>query len=104
MKYYFTYILQCNDGSFYTGMTNNLERRLQEHKSGKNKNSYTYDKRPDILKWHETFTNSTEAIRVEKQIKGWSRRKKMALIEENGEKLIEYSRNYTQYGSSTSSD
>ncbi len=44
-----------------------------------------------------TFTNPSEAIRIEKQIKGWSRRKKIALIEENWDKLIEYSKNYTQF-------
>ncbi len=104
MKYYFAYILECNDGSFYTGMTNNLDRRLEEHQDGKKVTSYTYNKRPVQLKWYEIFTNPTEAIKVEKQIKGWSRRKKIALIEENWEKLVEYSRNYTQYGSSTSSD
>ncbi|WP_348637328.1 hypothetical protein [Aquimarina sp. 2201CG14-23] len=64
------------------------------------------------MKWFETFTNANEAIKIEKKLKGWSRRKKTALIEENWCKLIEYSKNYTQFGndidnireSSTSSD
>ncbi len=112
MKYYYTYIVECSDGSFYTGMTNDLERRINEHNEGNVKESYTYDKRPVILKWFEICTNPNEAIRLEKQIKGWSRRKKIALIEENWDQLVEYSKNYKQFGnkikmddwSSTSSD
>ena len=106
MKTYFVYILKCNDNSYYTGFTNNLDRRFTEHLSGKNKDCYTYDKRPVELVWFETFNDVVNAIAIEKQIKGWSRRKKEALITENWEKLIEYSKNYTQFGgkSSTSSD
>ena len=106
MKQYFVYILKCNDNSYYTGFTNNIERRLQEHNSGKNKDCYTYDKRPLELMWLETFNDVLNAIAVEKQIKGWSRNKKEALIAEDWEKLVLYSKNYTQFGkgSSTSSD
>lgn len=50
MKYYYTYIVECSDGSFYTGMTNDLERRMNEHNAGNKPDSYTYDKRPVILK------------------------------------------------------
>ena len=57
MKYYFVYILKCNDKSYYTGFTNNLERRMQEHTSGKNKDCYTFDKRPLELVWFETFND-----------------------------------------------
>ncbi|WP_074409237.1 GIY-YIG nuclease family protein [Aquimarina megaterium] len=98
MKYYYTYIVECSDGSFYTGMTNDLERRINEHKAGNKPDSYTYDKRPVVLKWFEIYTNPNEAIQIEKQVKGWSRRKKIALIEENWGKLVEYSKNYTQFG------
>ena len=98
MKLYFVYILKCKDNSFYTGFTNNLERRLYEHNAGLSKESYTYDKRPVELVWYEMFTEPTQAILIEKKIKGWSRRKKQALIDEDWDKLVKYSKNYTDYG------
>ena len=105
MKQYYVYIVKCKDKSYYTGVTNNVERRLEEHNSGSNKFAYTYKKRPVELVWFETFTDINEAILMEKKIKGWSRRKKEALISEDWDKLVEYSKNYTDYGrSSTSSD
>lgn len=82
MKYYYVYILLCADKSYYTGMTNNLERRIIEHKT-LNKYSYTFKRKPLKLVWHQVFTNPKEAITIEKQIKGWSRKKKEALINEN---------------------
>lgn len=101
---YFVYIVQCSDNSFYIGITSNLERRIFEHNTGINKDSYTFTIRPVELKWFEQFTNPNEAIQVEKQLKGWSRRKKIALIDENWDKLVLYSKNYKEYGSSTGSD
>ena len=100
MKSYYVYILKCNDASYYTGFTNNLERRLGEHSSGRNKDCYTVDKLPLELVWFETFNDVLDAIRTEKKIKGWSRRKKEALINEDWDKLVLYSKNYTQHGSS----
>ena len=97
MKLYYVYILECSDKSFYTGFTSNLEKRLYDHQSGYDEDAYTFNRRPLTLKWFETFTDPNQAIIVEKQIKGWSRRKKMALIQEDWEKLILYSRNkYTR--------
>ena len=101
MRFYFVYIVKCSDGSYYTGFTNNLERRLGEHQSGKNKDSYTFDKRPLELVWFESFNDVLDAIATEKRIKGWTRRKKEALIAEDWDKLVLYSKNYTEYGSST---
>ena len=98
MKTYFVYILKCKDESFYTGITNNLTRRLYEHRIGLDKASYTYQRRPIKLVWFEMFTDPTQAIMIEKKIKGWSRRKKQALIDEDWDKLVKYSKNYTQYG------
>jgi putative endonuclease len=98
MKLYFVYILKCNDDSFYTGFTNNLDRRLYEHNAGLSKDSYTYDKKPVELVWYEMFTDPTQAISIEKKIKGWSRRKKQALIDEDWDKLVKYSKNYSDYG------
>ncbi|WP_111878352.1 GIY-YIG nuclease family protein [Aequorivita sp. CIP111184] len=111
MRFYFTYILECSDKSYYTGMTNDMERRLVQHNEGMKKDCYTFKRRPVELKWYLQCTNPTEAIKIEKQIKGWSRRKKMALIEENWQDLVKFSKNYTEYGrpdlskpSSTSSE
>ncbi|MBZ9729750.1 GIY-YIG nuclease family protein [Salegentibacter sp. JZCK2] len=98
MKTYFVYILECSDQSFYTGITNNLDRRLSEHNSGYDKSCYTYSRRPVSLLWRETFTDVNGAIQAEKQIKGWSRRKKLALINGNWDDLIRFSRNYTDFG------
>lgn len=98
MKTYFTYILECSDGSFYTGITNNLERRLQEHNEGINKGCYTFKRRPVEIKWYNEFRRPMEAIRLEKQIKRWSRKKKIALIEGRNHDLIALSKNYTEYG------
>ena len=98
MKNYFVYIVKCKDDSFYTGFTNNLERRLVEHNLGVDINGYTYQRRPVELVWFELFTDPSQAIMIEKKIKGWSRRKKQALIDEDWDKLVSYSKNYAQYG------
>ncbi|MCC1483396.1 GIY-YIG nuclease family protein [Winogradskyella immobilis] len=97
MKNYYVYILLCSDNTFYTGMTNDLERRLTQHKSGHKKDSYTASRLPVELKWHLLCTNPSEAIKIEKQIKGWSHRKKEALINENWQDLITFSKNYKEY-------
>jgi len=88
---YYVYILKCLDNSFYTGITNDLERRLTEHNTGRNPESYTYDKRPAELVFYEEFDNPDLAIEYEKKIKGWSHKKKQALIDENWELLKELS-------------
>ena len=105
MKQYYVYIVKCSDQSYYTGVTNNLERRIYEHNFGIERRAYTYKRKPIKLVWFETFSDINEAISIEKKIKGWSRRKKEALISKDWAKLVEYSKNYTQFGkSSTSSD
>jgi putative endonuclease len=81
MKYMYVYILECADGSYYTGVTNDLERRIKEHNLGIDRESYTYLRRPLTLKHYEYFTDPEQAIMWEKKIKGWSRRKKKAMIE-----------------------
>ena len=84
---YYVYILQCNDNSYYTGVTNNLERRLWEHETGYNNKCYTYTRRPVTLKYHEHFNNINNAIAWEKQVKGWSRKKKEALFKKDWEEI-----------------
>ena len=81
MQESFLYILRFCDGSYYTGMTNNLNRRLYEHNSGLNPKSYTFNKRPIELMYYTSFTNIYDTINREKQIKSWSKAKKEALID-----------------------
>jgi len=97
MKYMYVYILECADGSYYTGVTNNPERRFLEHKDGINPDSYTFSRRPLKLLYCEYFTDPLQAISWEKKIKGWSRRKKEALIKEDWKSLIEFSKRYKTY-------
>ncbi len=89
---YYVYILKCADSKYYTGITNNIERRLEEHKQGINKNCYTYARRPLELVYKISFTKPNEAIIWEKKIKNWSRKKKEALMTENWDDLIKFSK------------
>ena len=82
----YVYILLCADGSYYTGSTNNLELRLEQHFSGEGSN-YTQKHRPIKLLYFEEFSEISEAFYREKQIQGWSRKKKEALINGNFEEL-----------------
>ena len=75
MKRLWVYILKCADSSYYTGVTNNLERRLNEHMSGSHE-SYTSCRLPAKLVFAEQFNNPLEAIEREKQIKKCTRAKK----------------------------
>jgi putative endonuclease len=84
---YCVYILLCSDNTFYTGITSNLNKRLNEHQSGKHFGSYTFDRRPVELKYYAEFTEVERAIAMEKQIKKWSKAKKQALIDGHYDKL-----------------
>jgi len=86
------YIVKCSDGLFYTGVTNNLNRRIIEHNAGEDPRAFTYRRRPLKLVFSESFSDPIRAFQLEKQIKGWSRRKKQALIDRNWELLIEDSK------------
>ena len=96
---YLVYILKCSDGTFYTGVTNNPERRLSEHNMGLSEKSYTYTRRPLELVYSELHFDINEAISREKQIKDWSQDKKKALIEGNSEKLEYYYLNFVDLAS-----
>ena len=82
MNYFYVYILKCADGSYYTGHTDNLENRLIEHKQGLI-NGYTSQKLPVALVYHKIFGTRDDAFNAERQIKGWNRKKKEALINKN---------------------
>jgi putative endonuclease len=87
MNCFFVYILRCSDNSLYTGHTDNLEKRLSEHQSADCPSCYTSSKLPVELVFYTTFGSRDEAIDAERQIKGWSRTKKQALIENDFEKI-----------------
>lgn len=72
----YVYIVECSDSSYYTGVTNNLEKRIQEHNTGIDKKAYTYRRRPVEILFFEKFSDPYSAFRLEKQIKGWRRKKK----------------------------
>lgn len=84
---YTVYIVECHDGSYYTGVTNDLERRLWEHNTGFDKRCFTYKRRPVELKYFESCADIRHAISYEKQVKGWSRKKKQALFREDWNEL-----------------
>jgi len=97
MKNYTVYILKCTDDSFYTGITSNLNGRIIKHQTGK-LGGYTSSRLPVELVWSKEFLDDpNQAIIWEKRIKGWSRRKKQALIDDDWESMIAYSKNYTEY-------
>ncbi len=80
MKIFYVYILECSDGTYYTGITSDLTSRVASHQAGRYRESYTYSRRPVQLVFFCDFTEAAKAIAVEKQIKKWSRAKKEALI------------------------
>jgi putative endonuclease len=84
-------MLKCADDSIYTGLTNTIDRRLKEHRLGLNKDSYTFKRRPLKLIFHQEFMQFKQAEHFEKKIKKWSRRKKLALANEDFELLKDLS-------------
>jgi putative endonuclease len=81
----FVYMQRCSDGSLYIGSATgeDVAPRVERHNAGAFPGSYTWSRRPVTLVWCEHFERITDAIAAERQIKGWSRAKKMALA--NGE-------------------
>ncbi|GAA1913822.1 GIY-YIG nuclease family protein [Nocardioides lentus] len=75
----FAYMVRCSDGSYYVGSTTDLEARLHQHDSGTGA-VYTRHRRPVVLVWHEEFPRIDDAFAREKQVQGWSRAKREALI------------------------
>ena len=77
---FYVYIVQCRDGSFYTGSTANIEKRICEHNFGKRGAKSIRGKRPVKLVYKEVFNSRIEALKREREIKGWSRIKKENLV------------------------
>jgi len=80
MKCYYIYILECKDNSFYTGLTSNLEKRVNSHKIGLG-SKFTKNKIPVKLVYWKKFKNKFDAAKREKEIKGYRREKKTILID-----------------------
>jgi predicted GIY-YIG superfamily endonuclease len=76
---FWVYILCCGDGSYYTGQTDNLEKRIAEHEAGEGE-AYTSARLPVKLVFSQEFSSRDEAMVCERQIKGWSRKKKEAMM------------------------
>ncbi len=76
---FYVYILRCRDHSYYVGATDNLHERLAAHNAGRGP-SYTSQRRPVQLVYSESYDNNGLAVQRERQLKGWSRAKKEALI------------------------
>ena len=77
----YTYIVECKDGTLYTGWTNNLEKRIADHNNGRGA-KYTRARNPVTLVYYETFEVKQEAMKLEYAIKHLSRKEKEKLIEQ----------------------
>ncbi|HZP27133.1 MAG TPA: GIY-YIG nuclease family protein [Dehalococcoidia bacterium] len=88
---FWVYILRCADGSYYVGHTDNLEARVSAHQAGEVA-GYTRTRRPLHFVFAEEFPTREEALARERQVKGWSRAKKEALIKGNWPRLQALSR------------
>lgn len=89
---FWVYILQCNDKSYYTGHTDNLENRLIQHQNKMIPTCYTSTRLPIKLMYSQEFLTREEALASEKRIQGWSRRKKEALMNEDWQALSAYAK------------
>jgi putative endonuclease len=89
---FWLYILKCADKSYYTGHTDNLENRLAQHHCKDIPSCYTATRLPVEMVYSQEFSTREEALASERQIKGWSRKKKMALINRDWESLSIYAK------------
>lgn len=80
MQYFYVYILKCNDVSYYTGHTDDFEKRMYEHKQGRIK-CYTKTRLPIELVYAEAFDSRDDAFAAERKLKSWTRKKKEVLME-----------------------
>ena len=89
---FWAYMLHCADRTFYTGHTEDLDARIGAHQSGLIK-GYTSTRLPVTLVWADEFPTRYEALQAERQIKGWSRAKKLALIRRDWSRISALARN-----------
>ena len=95
MLSFWIYILKCSDGPYYVGHTDNLERRIAEHEEGV-KCRYAKNRRPVKLMYSDEFKSRVEALQFERQIKGWSRNKKEALIMNDWDRIKQLSKSHNR--------
>jgi putative endonuclease len=79
-NHFYLYILKCINGVYYVGHTDNIDQRMSQHNLGLINNCYTKNKRPVELVYLQDFPTRDAAFSAERQIKGWSRKKKEAFI------------------------
>ena len=91
------YILKCADGSYYTGSTNNLPLRLAQHQAGEG-SDYTRHQLPVEVVFTEEFPSEHQAFLRERQVKGWSRAKKEALMRGDWDAIIKLSKSRSSSG------
>ncbi|WP_146448457.1 GIY-YIG nuclease family protein [Bythopirellula polymerisocia] len=93
MNEYFVYIMSNQSRTLYIGVTNDLERRVLEHKSKLIK-GFTSSYNLTMLAWYDSFSDINQAIECEKKIKGWRRSKKVTLIEEQNPRWEDLAENW----------
>ena len=81
MQDFYVYILLCGDGSYYVGHTDNIEARISAHEQKHFPHCYTAKRLPVKVVFVQTFAGRDEALQAERQLKGWTRRKKQAFID-----------------------
>jgi len=94
---FWVYILKCAYNSYYTGHTDNLENRLMQHHHKTYLTCFTATRLPVQLVFSQEFSSREEALASERQIKGWSRKKKEALIEGNWKTLSVYAKRQKEF-------
>jgi len=92
MKPLWVYIVRCADHSYYTGHTDDLDRRIAQHENGDIPSCYTFKRRPVTLVFSQPFVTREEALSAEQQIKGWSRKKKEAMMRGDWEEVSRLAR------------
>ena len=98
---FWAYLLRCGDGSFYAGHTDALEARVSAHEAGRG-SDYTARRQPVTFAWAQDFSSRLEALAAERQIKGWSRGKKEALIAGDWERVSQLARSLGARASTSS--
>ena len=87
--HFYMYILKCKNGAYYVGHTDNIDKRISEHHQGLIESCYTKKMRPVELIFVQDFCTRDAAFHAERQVKGWSRKKKEALMRGNWEEIQE---------------
>ena len=101
MKPFWVYILRCADRSYYTGHTDNLEQRIGQHQCGEG-DGYTSTRRPVELAWAQECASREDALSAELQIKGWSRKKKEAMMRGDWAEVSRLARGKSVHASTSS--